>query len=263
MSICLLVVCVFVRFSFAKDVFDQLVNSKILTRWPHHVTMEPLTYLRPWPQLHKRVSVLTCRMLTATQPRLLTKRHSSSAKMLAPSSSYLIVGSGVFGATTALELKRQFPAVQVSLLDRADFPNPSAASHDVNKIIRADYGDLLYMKLALEAQALWRNDPIYRPYYHETGMLYAENKGMGKSFIDNYKKIGFQHASEFMSSSDAKKRFPAFKHANWTGVTETYYNPNSGWGDGAGALRSVIQAAIDCGVEYKVAPISRLSFNES
>ncbi|KAI1121791.1 sarcosine oxidase [Nemania abortiva] len=183
--------------------------------------------------------------------------------MSSPLSSYLIVGAGVFGATTALELKRQFPTARVSLLDRADFPNPSAASHDVNKIIRADYGDLVYMKLALEAQNVWRNDPIYKPYYHETGMLYAENKGMGKTFIENYKKIDFQHTSGFMSPLEAKLRFPAFKHANWTGVTKTYYNPKSGWGDGAGALKSVIQASIDCGVEYKIASVSRLSFNES
>ncbi|KAI0877796.1 sarcosine oxidase [Hypoxylon argillaceum] len=177
--------------------------------------------------------------------------------------SYLVVGAGVFGATTALELKRQFPEARVTLLDRVNFPSPSAASHDVNKIIRADYGDILYMKLALEAQTLWRTDPIYKPYYHETGMLYAENTGLGKSFIENYKTLGFQHASELISPPDAKERFGAFKDANWTGVTDTYFNPKSAWGDGAGALKSVIEAAIDYGVEFKVAPVAKLSINSS
>lgn len=184
--------------------------------------------------------------------------------MAATEASYLIVGAGVFGAATALELKRANPLANVTLVDRTEFPNPSAASHDLNKIVRADYGDVMYMKLALEAQELWRNDPIYKPYYHQVGMLYAESKGMGKSFIANYKKLGIDYASEFMSTEEARTRFSgAFRAANWEGVTQTYFNPRSGWGDGAGALRSVIQAGVDIGVTYKAAPVSKLALDEA
>jgi len=60
--------------------------------------------------------------------------------------SYLIVGAGVFGASTALYLRQSDPSAIVTLLDQTSFPNPSAASHDLNKIIRADYDDIFYMK---------------------------------------------------------------------------------------------------------------------
>ena len=176
--------------------------------------------------------------------------------------SYLIIGAGVFGASTALELRRVLPTAKVTLLDRAPFPNPSAASHDLSKIIRADYGDVFYMKLALEAQKLWRNDPIYQPYYHESGMLYAVNRGMVQGFLENYKKINEDHISELLTPEEAKSRFDGvFRDANWEGVTENYWNPRSGWAEGEGALRSLIQAAIDHGATYKTASVSRLSFD--
>ena len=101
----------------------------------------------------------------------------SSEEGTAP--SYLIVGAGIFGAATALHLKRSHPDAAVTLLDRTAFPNPSSASFDLNKIVRSDYHDIFYMKLALEAQELWRNDSLYKPYYHETGMLFAENVRQG------------------------------------------------------------------------------------
>ncbi|KAJ6782245.1 hypothetical protein PWT90_04154 [Aphanocladium album] len=84
---------------------------------------------------------------------------------------FLIVGAGVFGAATALELRKRLPASQVTLLDSGPFPNPTSASADVNKIIRADYPDPFYMALALEAREMWRRDLIYKPYYHQTGMF--------------------------------------------------------------------------------------------
>jgi len=63
---------------------------------------------------------------------------------------YLLVGAGPFGASTALHLKKTHPAAEVTFLGRAPFPCPSAAGHDLNKIIRAEYDDPLYMGLALE-----------------------------------------------------------------------------------------------------------------
>jgi sarcosine oxidase/L-pipecolate oxidase len=111
--------------------------------------------------------------------------------------SYLIVGAGCFGASTALHLKQALPTSAVTLLDRSPFPNPSAAGHDLNKIIRADYQDIFYMRLALEAQKLWRSDPIYKEYYHESGMLYAEDNGMARANLDNLNVVGEKHCGRY------------------------------------------------------------------
>ncbi|KAI1777179.1 hypothetical protein F4818DRAFT_409453 [Hypoxylon cercidicola] len=73
---------------------------------------------------------------------------------MATSPSYLIVSAGCFGASTARALKKTYPNADVLVLDPAPFPNPTAAAHDFNKIIRAEYDDPSYMALALEAKEI-------------------------------------------------------------------------------------------------------------
>lgn len=66
-------------------------------------------------------------------------------------SSFVIVGAGIFGASTAFHLSRSFPQAKITLIDRKA-PNQAAASSDLNKVVRADYDDIVYMQLGLEAQ---------------------------------------------------------------------------------------------------------------
>ena len=82
--------------------------------------------------------------------------------------SYLIVGAGTFGTATALSLKKLEPDSDVTVLDQTPFPCPMGAGHDYNKIVRADYDDLLYMKLGLKSMESWNSDPLYSTHFHKT-----------------------------------------------------------------------------------------------
>lgn len=63
--------------------------------------------------------------------------------------SVLIVGAGVFGLSTALELARQ-GYKNIKVLDRGtEIPSPFSAGFDLNKIVRAEYEDPFYTDLAL------------------------------------------------------------------------------------------------------------------
>ncbi|KAI8154909.1 L-pipecolate oxidase [Colletotrichum sp. SAR 10_65] len=77
-----------------------------------------------------------------------------------PPSSILIIGSGVFGLTTAheLALRPRYASTKITVLDRSPVPGPSedAASVDSSRIIRSDYADPAYARLAAEAQTEWR-----------------------------------------------------------------------------------------------------------
>lgn len=124
--------------------------------------------------------------------------------------------------------------------------------------MRADYDDIFYMKLALDAVEHWRNDPIFKDYYHESGMAFAENIGMGRGAIENY-KLGADVKAEIITLEDARGRFGGiFKEANWKGAKECFC-----WGEGEGALRSIIQAAIAAGAVYHEATLSTLSIDSS
>ncbi|KAK2012236.1 FAD dependent oxidoreductase [Colletotrichum eremochloae] len=85
--------------------------------------------------------------------------QTAAAEEPAPS-SILIIGSGVFGLTTAYELAQRprYASTTITVLDRSPIPGPSqdAASVDSSRIIRADYADPAYARLAAEAQTEWR-----------------------------------------------------------------------------------------------------------
>ena len=187
--------------------------------------------------------------------------HHSS--MPPSSADYLIVGAGVFGASTAFHLSQQEPLASIILIDQTPFPCPLGASHDINKIIRADYGDKFYCKLALEAQKSWREDPIFKPYYHQTGMVVLDNTSSGASIIENYRQLGENCEAEIFGPEDLKRRFGGIYHdTDLHGVKEIFFNPLSGWAEAASALTRVIEVAVERGVRYVTATVSRLIFGE-
>jgi sarcosine oxidase/L-pipecolate oxidase len=88
--------------------------------------------------------------------------------------SVLIVGSGCFGLSTALALSTRpsFAHSTITLLDTSDVPNKDGSSCDLNRIVRSDYSNPLYAKLATEALHLWqRGEWGLEDRYVESGLL--------------------------------------------------------------------------------------------
>ena len=177
---------------------------------------------------------------------------------------YIIVGAGTFGASTALYLKREHPDAEVVLIDKQPFPNPSAAGHDLNKIVRSEYEDLLYTELASEALDIWMNNPKYKQYFHQTGVIFAWTPEPGEQIIANYKTLRGESPAVLLEPEEIKTRFGGiYRESDLTGVTSCTYNPVAGWADAEEALATVIQEAIDLGVEYEVQSISTLKFDDT
>jgi len=60
----------------------------------------------------------------------------------------LIVGAGIFGLVAALELKQRQKDSRITVLDPGPVPHRHAASTDISKVIRMDYGtDELYVEM--------------------------------------------------------------------------------------------------------------------
>lgn len=114
-------------------------------------------------------------------------QQEGTASHDAAPSSILIVGSGVFGLSTALSLARHphFTNTQITIVDRSSpgkqqepvFPSRDASSIDTSRIIRADYADPAYAALAADAQEIWRQPqgPGGDGRYQETGLLLVGN----------------------------------------------------------------------------------------
>ncbi|KAI8965334.1 sarcosine oxidase [Daldinia sp. FL1419] len=176
----------------------------------------------------------------------------------------LIIGAGCFGASTARFLKEVDPGAEVILLDSAPFPDPAAAAHDLNKIIRAEYDDPMYMKLALEAKDAWsRADDVVTPFFHQTGALWSITAARTRRLIDNYEALlGPGNVPlEVIGLDETRARFPLLGSCRFDGEAEQcILSPEAGWADAARALQATIKAAIDGGVRYEIGTAVKLEF---
>ncbi|MCB0720636.1 MAG: FAD-binding oxidoreductase, partial [Bacteroidetes bacterium] len=90
-------------------------------------------------------------------------------------SRIVVVGGGIFGLTAADELTGR--GWDVTVIERGTVPDPLAASTDISKVIRMEYGaDREYMALgekAIEGWHRWNDmfaDAFGEVVYHETGV---------------------------------------------------------------------------------------------
>lgn len=102
-----------------------------------------------------------------------------------PPSSILIIGSGVFGLSTAWSLSKrpEFAKTTITVVDDVrggKFPPADCASVDSSRIIRPDYSDPHYAELAAIAQQEWRkqgdDDLGGQGRYSESGLLLTADK---------------------------------------------------------------------------------------
>ncbi|KAJ5401148.1 hypothetical protein N7465_011637 [Penicillium sp. CMV-2018d] len=64
----------------------------------------------------------------------------------------------------------------VTILDRSVAPVPDGSSNHISRIIRFDYGDAIYAKIAKEAFDLWKT-PDYQKPFHQTPCLWVCQDG--------------------------------------------------------------------------------------
>lgn len=179
--------------------------------------------------------------------------------------SYVIVGGGVFGVSTAYHLIKKYPEASITIVDRDPYDADSrvAASWDWNKVIRADYDDIVYCQLALEAYDIYKSDPLWQPYFHETGIYWICRSDHAQKVIANYQTLKRDVDIQALSISEARKLYDGlFEDADYDGVKEVLVNRTSGWAAASDCLRAVTEECLRLGVEYKVAEVESLCLND-
>jgi glycine/D-amino acid oxidase-like deaminating enzyme len=167
-------------------------------------------------------------------------------------SSVIVVGAGIFGVTAAIELKQR--GHPLTLLDPGPLPHPLAASTDISKVVRLEYGaDEDYMALAERALSGWRawNAEFGVELFHETGVLYLRPKRPTRGdyeyeSLQLLKKRG--HHPQHINSKKIRERFPAwnadlYKHG--------FYDPEGGYAESGRIVARLLEKARSLGVELQ------------
>ncbi|CZR61022.1 related to fructosyl amino acid oxidase [Phialocephala subalpina] len=166
-------------------------------------------------------------------------------------SSILILGSGVFGLSTALALTQRpsFSHTKITLIDRSPFPSPDGSSIDTSRIIRSDYSDPAYAKMGAEAMEIWRSSsssshPLAglgeEGRYTESGLALTCNKGeQGEEYVkgsfENMIQMGDskQRVEELKDKKAIEQRMKTGGRSGDWG----YINNSSGWADAEAGMR--------------------------
>ncbi|KAF1348146.1 FAD dependent oxidoreductase [Delphinella strobiligena] len=155
-------------------------------------------------------------------------------------SSILIVGSGVFGLSTAysLALNPAYANTSITLIDRLPFPAPDAASIDTSRIVRADYADIAYSALAFEAQEKWRNEWWgANDIYHEPGLAVKSSGGEVEALETN---ADIRRIFDDGPLSQAEEKRPNHSTDDDNAAGDFgYVNWRSGWADAEKAMRAL------------------------
>jgi glycine/D-amino acid oxidase-like deaminating enzyme len=172
----------------------------------------------------------------------------------------LIIGSGIFGLTTALELQAR--GHRVTLLDAGPVPHPLAASTDISKVVRIEYGgDELYMSLAEEAREgwlAWNAETFGTPLYHETGAVFLSQDVMrpGGYEFENYRMlIARGHAPERMDAAAIRQRFPSWNSERYV---DGYFNPRAGFVESGKVVSALASLARSRGIDLREQRVSAI-----
>lgn len=167
-------------------------------------------------------------------------------------SSIVILGSGIYGVTAALELRQR--GHSVTLLDPGPLPHPLATSTDISKAIRMDYGaDEFYMALMEVALERWRawNVQFGETLYHEDGMLFLSGQPMapGGFEYESYTLLQKRgHPVERLNPERLVSRFPALAADRFP---DGYFNPRAGWADSSRGVVRLLEMAQSLGVQLR------------
>ena len=153
---------------------------------------------------------------------------------IAKTDSILVLGAGVFGLSTALELKRR-GYQNISILDRYLPPVPDGSSVDISRVIRSDYASPLYQQMAREAMDGWKSD--YKDCYHHSGFVMLSETPRNPYIEATLEttSAGGNTLEQYTRGNDLKEAYPAIQ-ADLDGL-QVVHNPEGGWADAELSIR--------------------------
>ena len=161
----------------------------------------------------------------------------------------LVVGAGIFGITAVSELNAR--GYKTAVIDPGPLPHPLAASTDISKVIRMEYGpDEQYMEMVEVALPMWRqwNEILGEPLFHEVGvsMLAKHEMQPGEFEYESYQMLHKRgHQPDRLSPEIIREHFPAW---NATEYVDGYFHKLGGFAESGRVVATLAEQAKRDGV---------------
>ncbi len=177
--------------------------------------------------------------------------QTPNSELKTSTSDLLIAGAGVFGLTAAIELHHR--GYRTTVIAPAPIPHPLAASTDISKIIRMEYGpDEQYMAMAEGAMKGWRawNETFPAPLFHETGVTMVTTTPMapGEFEYESYQLLLKRgHSPERLDADEVSRRHPVFR----SGVfVDGFYHAQGGYAESGRVIGLLYRQALEDGIAF-------------
>jgi glycine/D-amino acid oxidase-like deaminating enzyme len=169
---------------------------------------------------------------------------------MAGKAELLVIGAGVFGLTAAVELKKRGYGVHV--LDPGPLPHPLAASTDISKVVRLEYGaDEEYLSLAEKARSGWLewNAAFGEELYHEVGLTMLTRTPMAPGGLEyeSYQRLTKRgYGLQRLNQAEIARRFPVWESSAYV---DGYFNPYGGSAESGRVIESLVRLARERSVQ--------------
>lgn len=189
--------------------------------------------------------------------------QASATRRAAASSRVVVVGAGVWGASTALELARK--GAQVTLVDQYGPANSRSTSGDETRGIRSSYGDragetgVLWTRWAREAIARWQAfDAEHGPrfgtrFFIRTGdvILRERVEPFATRTAELWDELGVRY--ERLTAAEATRRWPTIDSKPYSVIL---YEPDAGVARARASTQALVALARDAGVTYRTGRVT-------
>lgn len=175
------------------------------------------------------------------------------------SSDVIVLGGGILGVTAACELADR--GARVVVVDRGKVPHVDAASTDLSKLVRGDYGqDTFYTELFEDALVRFRelDARAGTDTLHETGLLILASQPLSPGSFegDSFGALSERgYRLERLDGTEIARRFPAWARG---GYVDGYVNPVGGWIESGRVVELCVAEAERRGVKFEVATNARI-----
>jgi glycine/D-amino acid oxidase-like deaminating enzyme len=165
----------------------------------------------------------------------------------------IVVGAGVFGAWTAVHLRRA--GKRVLLLDASGPAHARASSGGESRMTRTIYGaDDVYTRMAWESLEDWRwlSSRAGLPVFHAVGVLmfFGRREPFVDQSLEAHRRLRLR--LDVLDRKELQRRYP---QVAWDGIELGLFEPDLGALMARRAVQTLVQEFVAAGGEYRLAAV--------